>query len=80
MRRFGKVKTNGEMSHREIKQFCRLDSGGMEVLRQATEEMGLSARGCDRVLKVSRTIADLARSDDIQKGHLMEAVSYRSKG
>lgn len=77
--RFGKAKANGEMSHREIKQYCRLDNAGMEVMKQATEKMGLSARGCDRVLKVSRTIADLEGSDDIQREHVMEAVSYRSK-
>lgn len=78
-RRFGKVKANGEMSHREIKLHCRLDAAGLEVLKHATEEMGLSARGCDRVLKVSRTIADLEDSDEIRQEHLMEAVSYRSK-
>ena len=78
-KRFGKVKTNGEMSHREIKQHCALDAASSAVLRQATEAMGLSARGCDRVLKVSRTIADLENSDSITAEHLMEAVSYRSK-
>ena len=66
------------MTAKEIKEFCRIDEGGMELLKTAMNRLGLSARAYDRILKVSRTIADLGGSDRIQTEHLGEAIQYRS--
>jgi len=74
-----KIRTNAEMGLQELKQFCRLDIAGANLLRQAVNQMHLSARGYHRVLKVSRTIADLAGSVNIQSAHLAEALQYRPK-
>jgi magnesium chelatase family protein len=69
---------NANMSSREIKEFCQLDSNGVAILRTAMERMGLSARAYDRILKVARTIADLNNSLSIEVEHLAEAINYRS--
>ena len=74
----GSTTTNATMSSRQVRQFCTLDAGGELLLKQAMTELGLSARAHDKVLRISRTIADLAASHDIQTAHLSEAVSYRS--
>lgn len=76
--RYGKVCTNAEMSSREIKKYIVLDVGSQHVMRQAMDLMGFSARGCDRILRVSRTIADLAGSEEVQQEHLMEAINFRT--
>ena len=75
--RFGVQKTNGQMSVKEIKEYCPLTQDCHEVLRQAVDVMGMSARACSRLLRVSLTIADLAESPVILREHLMEAVAYR---
>jgi len=77
--RFRGVKTryNGDMSHRQTRQFCRLDEEGQGLLRGAMTEMGLSARAHDKILRVARTIADLDGAADIRPNHLNEAVNYR---
>jgi magnesium chelatase family protein len=62
----------------EIRRFCRLDSAGEELLKTAMTKIGLSARAYDRILKVGRTIADLAGSDGIRPEHIGEAIQYRS--
>ncbi|MBI5380928.1 MAG: YifB family Mg chelatase-like AAA ATPase [Opitutae bacterium] len=79
-RRFGAGKTtiNARMSHALIRQHCALDAALGELLQQAMEQLHLSARAYDRILKVARTIADLADSDKIQAPHLLEAIQYRS--
>ena len=80
-RRFGGrygVYCNADMTSDEIKEHCRIDDGGMELLKTAMNRLGLSARAYDRILKVSRTIADLGGSERIQMGHLGEAIQYRS--
>ena len=69
---------NADMSAKEIKEFCAIDRGGSELLKTAMNKLGLSARAYDRILKVSRTIADLAGRDCIAVEHLGEAIQYRS--
>ncbi|MGA7836805.1 MAG: ATP-binding protein [Ignavibacteriaceae bacterium] len=79
--RFRDVKhiyNNGDMGSREVRQYCRLDSAGSELLKMAMTKLGLSARAYDRILKVSRTIADLDNSEDILSQHISEAIQYRS--
>jgi magnesium chelatase family protein len=78
--RFGDdgYKLNAHMSSRQLRKFCALDEGGRALLKQAMEELGLSARAHDRILRVARTIADLEGSERIQQAHLVEAISYRS--
>ncbi len=78
-RRFQGTRTrhNADMSHRQVRQFCRLDSAGRELLKGAMSELGLSARAHDKILRTARTIADLEGSESIQAAHLGEAVNYR---
>jgi len=70
---------NGLMKNKQVKEFCRLDPGGVRVLRLAMEKFDLSARAYFRVLKVARTIADLENSADILSVHLAEAMQYRER-
>jgi magnesium chelatase family protein len=74
----GKTRANAGMTHAQLKQHCKLDSTSQEMLRLAMTELQLSARAYDRILKVSRTIADLAESTAIQIEHLAEAIQYRT--
>ncbi|GAB4284455.1 MAG: YifB family Mg chelatase-like AAA ATPase [Candidatus Dojkabacteria bacterium] len=69
--------SNSDMSQREIKEFIKLDSETETLLKQAMQRMNLSARSYYRLLKVSRTIADLENMDSITKNHVVEALSYR---
>jgi magnesium chelatase family protein len=70
---------NSDMRVAEVRQFCKLDEAGDSLVRQAMSQLNLSARGYHRVLKLARTIADLAGSDDIRSVHLAEALQYRPK-
>jgi magnesium chelatase family protein len=70
--------SNASMGSKEIKKFCSLNSESEEILRLATGKLGLSARAYDKILKVSRTIADMAGEVNIQAPHISEAVQYRS--
>lgn len=72
-------KPNGKLNDKEIKKFCKIDSQLQEILKQASENFGLSFRSVNKILKVSRTIADLAGSREIKKEHLLEALSYRRR-
>jgi len=69
---------NAHMSSREVRRHCRQTVEICELLRTAVERLGLSARGCHRVLKVARTIADLAGAGAVAAGHVREAMQYRS--
>ena len=77
--RFGpnSTKTNGRMSSRELRKYAAIDADGERVLRQAVSELGLSARAHDKVLRVARTIADLAGEERVSATHLSEAIQYR---
>ena len=77
--RFGSSKTNSEMGLVEIKAHCMLDREGEDILKQATKRYNFSGRSLHRILKVARTIADLAQSEKILPLHLGEAVQYRPK-
>lgn len=72
------INYNAQMDTRCIDEFCRLDEKGKNLLRTAMERLGLSARAYDRILKVSRTIADLEASENILPSHVGEAIQYRS--
>jgi len=73
------VKTNSEMTTKEIKQFCKVDLKSKELLQNAAAQLHLSARAFYRILKLARTIADLASETNIQTSHLAEAIQYRPK-
>ncbi|HWH63708.1 MAG TPA: YifB family Mg chelatase-like AAA ATPase, partial [Ginsengibacter sp.] len=72
------VYCNAQMSSKMLKEICVITQAGSNLLKVAMERLNLSARAYDRILKVSRTIADLAGSDDIKPEHLAEAIQYRS--
>lgn len=73
-----KTRVNGKMKPPEIRIFCKLTPEAADLLEVAMEEMGLSARAHDKILRISRTIADLEDADDIQVHHLTEAINYRT--
>ena len=72
------IYTNGDMGSKEVRQYCKIDTAGSELLKMAMTKLGLSARAYDRILKVSRTIADLEESENILPQHISEAIQYRS--
>jgi len=70
---------NADMRIEEIRQFCKLQDDGQSLLRSAMSQLNLSARAYHRILKLARTIADLAGCEDILSAHLAEALQYRPK-
>jgi magnesium chelatase family protein len=79
--RFGNkpdLHANAQMSPQMVREICVIDAAGQNLLKKAMEKLGLSARAYDRILKVARTIADLAGSEDIKLEHLAEAIHFRS--
>lgn len=79
--RFGnkpELHANAQMSPQMVRDICKINAAGQTLLKKAMEKLGLSARAYDRILKVSRTIADLAGSDEIKLEHLAEAIHFRS--
>ena len=75
----GQKELNGKLSDEDISKYCILDNSTNELLEKATQNFNLSFRSRNKVLKVSRTIADLENSVNIEKSHLMEALSYRRR-
>jgi magnesium chelatase family protein len=75
---FESIYSNSQMSSRMIREYCQINDAGKNLLKKAMENLGLSARAYDRILKVSRTIADLEGTENIQSYHLAEAIQYRS--
>lgn len=79
--RFGEspdIHCNAMMNGNQVKDYCKINQAGKILLKTAMEKLGLSARAYDRILKVSRTIADLENSDEVKVEHLAEAIQYRS--
>jgi magnesium chelatase family protein len=74
----GPIRYNAQMTSRQVRKFCALDKACQQMLRHSVEEMGLSARAHDKILRVSRTIADVAGDETINEMHLAEAIGYRS--
>jgi len=72
------VHYNAQMNTKQIRKYCKLDTGSMQLLKTAMERLNLSARAYDRILKVSRTIADLEGASAIENLHISEAIQYRS--
>lgn len=70
--------SNARMNHKQIRQYCRLPEAAQKLLDSAIDKLGLSARAHDRILKVARTIADLAGAERIEAAHLGEAIGYRT--
>ena len=73
-----RIYSNAQMGSREIRKYCELGTDAEHLLERAMVKQGLSARAHDRILKVSRTIADLADSEEIEPGHIAEAIQYRT--
>ena len=69
---------NAHMGTKELRSFCSLDPDGEELMREAFDTMGLSARSHDRILRVARTIADLDGAEEIDISHIAEAIQYRT--
>jgi magnesium chelatase family protein len=72
------VHCNAQISSKQLREVCKIDEAGNQLLKTAMERLGLSARAYDRILKVARTVADLDASENIETNHLAEAIQYRS--
>ncbi|MGV3763151.1 magnesium chelatase subunit ChlI family protein, partial [Parapedobacter sp.] len=72
------VHCNAQMTPRQVHERCRIDESSQALLKTAMERLGLSARAYDRILRVSRTIADMSGCDDIGPEHVAEAIQFRS--
>lgn len=73
------ISANSEMQSKDVKQFCVLNPEAEAILSQAVKAMDLSARSYYRILKLARTIADIAAKNEVQQEHILEALSYRKK-
>jgi magnesium chelatase family protein len=70
---------NADTGPGEVRDYCRLDDAGKSLLKAAMQQLHMSARAYHRILKLARTIADLAGSEEIQTAHLAEAIQYRPR-
>ncbi len=70
---------NADMGPAEVREYCRIDDAGRSLLRAAMTQLSMSARAFHRILKLARTIADLAGSEEIETHHLAEAIQYRPR-
>jgi len=75
---FSNIHCNAQINTQLLRQYCAINNEGLELLKNAMDRLGLSARAYDRILKVARTIADLAGSENINNEHLSEAINFRS--
>jgi len=75
---FDGIHYNAQMGTKQIREYCALDATSLQLLKTAMERLNLSARAYDRILKVSRTIADLEESERVNSNHIAEAIQYRS--
>jgi magnesium chelatase family protein len=75
-----RIYTNSQMGPRQVKKYCPVEAESLKLLEMAVTKLGLSARAFDRVLKVARTVADLAGEEAIRALHVSEAVQYRMSG
>jgi len=73
-----KITSNSNMNSSAVNEYCNLEADAQDVLKMAVNELGFSARAYDRILRVSRTIADLAKTESIKSEHVLEAVQYRN--
>jgi len=73
-----KIFSNSQLSSKHMKKYCKIDDKSSELMKEAFEKMGFSARAYNKILKVARTIADLDNKDFIESHHLAEALQYRS--
>lgn len=78
-KRFNSNKGNSNMTQEELKKYCSLSQENKKFLQNAIKIMNISARGYDKILKISRTIADLKNCQNIEKVHILEALSFREK-
>lgn len=78
-KRYGANKTNSKMTQEDMKKFCKINEEDKKFLASALENLKVSARAYDKILKISRTIADLELSEQINRKHLLEAISFRRK-
>ncbi|MEJ6634104.1 MAG: magnesium chelatase, partial [Akkermansiaceae bacterium] len=72
------TRTNSDMGPKVMRAHCEIDASCSQLMEQAMEQLGFSARAHDRILKVARTIADLAGQDTLTADHVLEAIQYRS--
>jgi magnesium chelatase family protein len=72
------LRCNAHMQSRHLQKWCKLDDASRSLLEVAIRKLGLSARASDRILKVGRTIADLAGEEELQTNHVAEAIQYRT--
>ncbi len=79
-KRYGETKTNSKMSQEELKKYCIIKEEDKRFLISALENLQISARVYDKILKIARTIADLEGNQDIERKHLLEAISFKKRG